>query len=84
MSESEIIKIAESKLRYGQEFVALRDTQPQETNHGEFYPKLKAKHSSFDYKPETDTLYSIGWGRFVVYEKGLWFDGNGEPQYEVY
>lgn len=26
MSKSEIIKIAESKLKYGQEFVALRDT----------------------------------------------------------
>ena len=82
--EEELIKIAKSKLDYGGKFIALRDTEPHESESGDYYKKENGRVGyRFDYEPIKDILYNIGYGRFVVYEKGKWFD-EVEPIYEIY
>lgn len=59
-------------------FTALRDTKRGEVNMASGttcgnYEKSRGKiGDSWDYRIDTDTLYIIGYGRYVVYEKGEW------------
>jgi hypothetical protein len=82
--EEELIEIAKTKLKHECNFIALRDTESHESYSESYYHKEKGKVGSmFEYEPIEDILYNKGFGKFVVYEKGRWFD-EVEPNYEVY
>jgi hypothetical protein len=78
--------IEEAKKRgflQGEQFIALRDTIPGDvidtttiatSCNGEYHKKAAIVGGSFAYNGNTDTLYTTGYGIYVVYEKGKWAD----------
>ena len=81
-----IITKGKEKLPFGTKFIALRDTQEDEISGkcGQFYPKIYGVAGQcWEYFDDLDCLYVYGYGRFVVYENGRWFDDK-ETYYEIY
>ena len=86
--EQKLLAKAKSKSTgNGERYIALRDTTSDDKCTS-YYSKNNASFGSmFDYCEIRDVVYNRGRGCFVLYEKGVWFDGEIEdntPQYEIY
>jgi len=86
--QEELEAIADLKLDYKDKFIALRNTKSNELGRLNIaYSSEKGeKGSKFEYVNKTDTLYTSGFGLFVLYENCKWFDDPKEIQlnYEIY
>ena len=86
--EQKLLAKAKSKCTgNGDRYIALRDTTSEDKNTS-YYSKNHAEFGGmFDYCEIRDVVYNRGRGCYVLYEKGVWFDGEIEdntPQYEIY
>jgi len=69
--EEALIKEAKKRgFKNGVEFIALRDSEAIKDNCSCSYDKNDAKAGAWKYM--NGVLYTYGWGRYVVFEKGKW------------
>jgi len=71
------------RFKTGENFIALRDSI-KEIDGSNYKKEYAIFGGSFRYNKETDTLYSTGYGRFVIYEKGIWSNDEKGNNYEIY